>query len=192
MEINQKMANAKLCSGDSEENLDIKIKLESGEKFDDVHLEAGEKIQFEVEKKIKFEPDNTEEDFGEMSAVDSTEKMKRGSLSKLFRFNGLRSKSSKTNLNSTSACFDEDTKAKSSSKVGALSRMFSKKTDESGVDDEPKKARSFSLRGIVNCQAVPWIRSKTSQMNLHKPIDVPLHDDEEATQNEVVKETIII
>lgn len=172
LEVSKKMEDVKLSAGDSQEKLEKVRVLNEDDAIEEVaeakfRMEAGEKIP----------------------AVDTADKMKRNSLTKFFRFNGLKSKSSKTDLSKA----DEATKP--ASKMASLTRMFSKKPkDDEKKEDKPevKSRRSFSLRDMVNNQSVPWIRSKRSQMNLQKPINVAAQEDDEASPPEVLTESVVI
>lgn len=175
LEISQKMEDVKLSAGDSQEKLEkvheFAVKMSDDDAIEKNNPEAGEKFQLEAGEKIP--------------TVDSAEKMKRNSLTKFFR---LKSKSSKTDLNKAFA----DEAIKPASKIASLTRVFSKKPKdtEKGADKpEVKSRRTFSMRDMVN---IPWVRSKTSQMNLQKPIDFAAREDDEATPAEVLTESVII
>lgn len=184
LEVSKKMEDVKLSAGDSQEKLEkvraFAVKMNDDDAIEEVNLvEAGEKFRMEAGEKIP--------------AVDSTEKMKRNSLTKFFRFNALKSKASKTDL--SKGFVDADEAIKPASKMASLTRMFSKKPKDNekrdgGDKPEVKTRRTFSMRDMV--QSVPWIRAKTSQMNLQKPINVAAQEDDEASPPEVLTESVII
>lgn len=135
-----------------------------------VEVKLEEAVAQKLEE-IKLEVDENPE-----TSSKVTDQMKRSSLSKFFRF---KKSSSIDNLE-----IDEADQKIPKSKT--LMRMFSKKSkdksaekEESPSDDSARK--SFFMRGIVNCNIVPWISRQTSQMNIHKPIDpVEVTDDDSA------------
>lgn len=100
------------------------------------------------------------------------EGVKRSSLSKFFHFRGF-SKSS----NDVSA----DTEMKLP-KSNTLTRLFAKKdkdAEKGGVVVEPR--RSLLMRGFV----IPWISRKPSQMNLQKPLELSVVEDDDSTPQEI-------
>lgn len=125
-------------------------------------------------EEIKLEVDENPE-----TSPKVTDQMKRSSLSKFFRF---KKSSSIDNL-----AADPEAKVPKSK---TLMRMFSKKSKDKSAEKEESSAdesnrRSFFMRGIVNCQIVPWISRQTSQMNIHKPIDPVEPNDDDSTPQEI-------
>lgn len=133
---------------------------EMTQKFEDINLQAGENVEIAIKKPL--------------DPVD--DKLKRNSLSKFFRFKGL--KGSATEVTSTGG-------AEKIPKTNTLTRMFSKKEKPTDLEmgSEAKTRRSFIMRGLV----VPWISSKPSIINLHKPLEVApvAHDEEAAASPEI-------
>lgn len=136
------------------------------QKIEDLNMED---VILQKLDEIKLEVDENPETVTKVS--------KRGSLSKFFRF---MSKST-DNINAESS-------PKPIPKSNTLMRMFSskKKTKDAEKDEVQPEAtarRSTIMRGLVNCQIVPWMSRQPSQMNIHKPIenvgkkdDAPLHE----------------
>ena len=143
--------------------------MEGEAKVDNVvEVRLEEAIAQKLEE-IKLEVDENPE-----TSPKVTDQMKRGSLSKFFRF---KKSSSSDNLEMGEA----DSKIP---KSNTLMRMFSKKNKDKSAEkdeNEPEDAarKSFFMRGIANCNIVPWISRQTSHMNIHKPVDpVELTDDD--------------
>lgn len=145
-----------------------------------------EVLQNVEEKKLeetviqKFEEINLEVDENPETSPKVTNLMKRSGMFNFFRF---KSKSI------------DNLAVENSPKVpksNTLMRMFNKKDkikdvekEEVNSEDAPPR-RSFIMRGIVNCQIVPWISRQTSQMNIHKPLEVAeINDDDIASPQEV-------
>jgi hypothetical protein len=141
----------------------------------------------EVEAKLnkiaeeKFEDVKLESEMPEISGtVCERDDLKRNSLSKFFRFKGSKS-ASVENVSGGDAA------VASVPKSSTLMRMFKKKdkSKEETEGAEKKKSRrpTLSMRNLVgSLPIVPWIGTKTSQMNLQKPVEItPQEDDDIAT-----------
>ncbi|CRK98904.1 CLUMA_CG012463, isoform A [Clunio marinus] len=134
-----------------------------------------EEVNLEVEEPAgKF--------FDEASAVNET---KRNSLSKFF---SLRAKKAKSCDN----LFGEE-EMKVPKPSNTFSRLFSKKPkseiDEAEAEVKPKRSNFF--RNFANYNLVPWIGSKKSQCNIHKPEEVQMSDDDESPVGEIATESRI-
>lgn len=137
-------------------------------------LKSDDELAQKLEE-IKLEIDENPETSPKM-----TDQMKRGSLSKFFRFKN-------------KGEIPEDIAADTGSKIpksNTLMRMFSKKNKEKPaekeeVGSEATSRRSCIMRGIVNCQYVPWISRRSSQMNIHNPIEAPEPNDDDTALHEI-------
>jgi hypothetical protein len=129
----------------------------------------------EVEVTQKLEEIKLEIDENPEVSSKVTDQMKRSSLSKFFRFK-------------KSASIENVSEPKIP-KSNTLMRLFTKKSKDKEAGKEEfgpeEKNRSFIMRGLVNCQIVPWISRQTSQMNIHQPIQVPKNNDDDGTPQEI-------
>lgn len=136
-------------------------------KMEDTIIQKLEEIKLEVDENPETSP-----------KVD--DQMKQSSLSKFFKFRTKSFDNLAGELNSKVP------------KSKTLMRMFSKKNkekdaekEEDGPDETAPRRTNFIMRGLVNCQMVPWISRHSSQINIHKPLEVAETVDDDATPQEV-------
>lgn len=133
---------------------------EVSQKFEVIQLAAGENIEH-------------------AGKLDDT--TKRGSLSKFFRFKGLKSSGSVTDVSASST-------TEKISKTNTLTRLFNrKKTIDVEAGSDATTRRSFIMRGLV----VPWINSKQSHVDLRKPLEIPVVNDDESPTQEIASSSEI-
>jgi hypothetical protein len=125
-------------------------------KKEDIVAQKLEEIKLEVDENVETSP-------------KVTDQMKRGSLSKLFRF---KKSSSVENVYS-----ETDPKV---SKSNTLTRMFNKKTKV-----ESKQNSSDETSRLSFFKQFPWIGRQTSQMNIHKPMTPLEHADDDSVHQEI-------
>lgn len=137
---------------------------------------------------------------------------KQNSLSKFFKYKGMKGFFSRDNLAQEDDSEKElalsmvnlaDGDVEKETKPNSFMRLFNKKPKGSKeaatkvkkevTPDESKEAkshRSLSVRSLFNCNTIPWMSKKPSQMNLQKPIDVPAPQEGEASTSEVVTASV--
>lgn len=133
-------------------------------------VKAEEAVAQKLEE-IKLEVDENPE-----TSPKLTDQMKRGSLSKFFRF--------KKSSSSYNVSGEAEAKVNKSS---TLMRLFNKKKDDKEKEETRTEDSShgFFMRGIINSHLVPWIGRRSSQMNIHEPIVPVQTDDDDNTPHEI-------
>jgi hypothetical protein len=156
---------------------EIEVKTDILEKFEEVKLHSdGAQI-------IKVNQNNVKDELGNSSIeIPAPEQLKRNSLSKFFRFKGLKSSVSKENINEVS---------KSNSLFRIFGKKLKKKNSSSKLEQTEKhsiSSRNLSMRSLVNCQnLLPWIGHRKSQANLHEPSDENAKSDVEDENNDEIE-----
>lgn len=160
---------------------EIGVKTDVFEKFEEVKLHSDET------QIIKVNQNDVKDELGNGSIeIPAPEQLKRNSLSKFFRFKGLKSSVSKENINepSTSTSLFRIFGKKSKSKTSSTTESSEKREKSSFM----AATRTLSMRSLVNCHKiiVPWIGQRKSQANLHEPSDENVKSDAEDENNEEI------
>jgi hypothetical protein len=148
--------------------MEIEVGTDVLEKFEEVKLHSEEIEITEV----------TQNELGSGSIeIPAPEQLKRNSLSKFFRLKGLKSSTSKENLSEPS-------------KSNSIFRIFGKNSKGKKTSTDTEKStmssRTSSMRSLVNCQILPWIGRRASQVNLRNPSDeMTVKSDAEDEANEI-------
>lgn len=143
-------------------------------------MEADKKVaDVSVLEKLDEVKLDDEENVESIQKVD--EKLKRNSLSKFWRFKSMES----------IATSEDPTKM---SKTNTLMRLFTKKdkaekkeTKKPEVGSEATARPSFLMRGLL----VPWISRQPSHVNLQKPVEAKIPDDDENSGQEIATSSVI-